>query len=64
MELNASFRSRCDAEVEAQQGHQYMAAHLPFVIQYLWENLEQDDRVVFVTWLSSLATLQHWTTAM
>jgi hypothetical protein len=48
IELNATFRSRCDAEVEASQDHQYMMAHVPLVIQYLGENLEQDNRVIFV----------------
>jgi hypothetical protein len=27
-----------------------MMAHAPLVIQYLRENLEQDDRVIFVIW--------------
>jgi hypothetical protein len=53
IELTASFLSRCDAEVEAEQGHQYMMAYVPLVIQYLWKNLEQDHRVIFVTYQSS-----------
>jgi hypothetical protein len=40
IELNASCRLRCDGEVEAQQGYQYMMGHVPLVIQYLRENLE------------------------
>jgi hypothetical protein len=50
IELTASFLSRYDAEVEAQQGHQYMMAHAPLVIQYVRENSEPDNRVIFVTW--------------
>jgi hypothetical protein len=52
IELNATFPSRCDAEVQDQNGHQYMMAHFSLVIQYLGQNLEQeqDNRVIFVRW--------------
>jgi hypothetical protein len=50
IELNARFRPRCDAEVEAKQGHQYIMVYVSLVNQYLWENLEQDNRVIFVLW--------------
>jgi hypothetical protein len=50
IELNATFGSRCDAEVEAQQGHQYMIIYVYPAVQYLQENLEQDNRVIFVIW--------------
>jgi hypothetical protein len=49
LELTPGFLSRCDAEVEAQQSHQYMIRHVSLVTQYLGDNLEQDIRVTFVT---------------
>jgi hypothetical protein len=50
MELTATFLSRRDAKVEAEQGRQYMMAHVPVVIQYLREHLGQDNTVMLITW--------------
>jgi hypothetical protein len=62
IELNANFLSRRHAEMEAEEGHRYMMANVPLVIQCLRENLEQDNRAIFVIWWSSPGMLQHQAT--